>query len=140
MYGYKVGKWGVRYGEVTWVQYRDIVLLYLATFFLCAALIWPGHTDINTDNSQNERNNEPEVTVTVSPDYIAVSSPEFLDDSNIAKVINYSTVPVDAVIKAEDGRDLFLFSGVQVNAPFYFRATESCTITVSASEITSLTG
>jgi len=83
------------------------------------------HLDIDETNSQ------PAVSVTASPGLIGISH-EVLDNGNTVQVFSHSSVPVDAVVKAKDGRDLFTYFGLMPGESFYFKNDKPCTITAVA--------
>jgi len=90
-------------------------------------MVQPGefHLDIDETNSQ------PAVSVTADSAFVGISH-EVLDNSNMVEVVSHSSVSVDAVVKAEDGRDLFTYSNLMPGESFYFEYDEPCTIAVTA--------
>lgn len=130
MSGDAVGRVAVPYGWVEWVETRlGFFLLFVLTLFLCLAISngeWHGEFHLDIDRP----NNQP--TVTASPGFISLSD-EILDNSNTIQALSHSSVSVDAVVKAKDGRDLFTYFGLLPSESFYFEYEEPCTITVVAS-------
>ena len=117
-----------RCGYAEWVLVWGLVLIFVWTLFQAGIINieWYGKSDRDID----EPNNQP--SVTASPGYISIS-PEILDDTNTVQVSSHSSVSVDAIVKAKDGRDLFTYFGLMPGETFYFEYEEPCTITAVAS-------
>jgi hypothetical protein len=116
-------------GWVEWIKpYLGwFSLIYILTSLLCGAMNWNWHLDFHL----HESSSEPNVTITASG-FIGIS-PEILDNSNTVRIISHSSVPVDAVVKAGDGHDLFAYLGLMPGESFCFECGGSCTVVASAS-------
>lgn len=121
-----------RYGLEEWIKTNlGFYLRFAMTFFLCLGIIIVGR-NYNFDPNIFKLNNQPPVSVTASPGYISLSA-EILDNSNTVQVVSHSTVPVDAVVKAKDERDLFTYFRLMPGKSFYFEYEEPCTVIAAAS-------
>lgn len=122
---------GLRFprGWVEWIKpYLGwFFLISILTSLLCGAMQWDWHRDFDLDDSSNE----PNVTITASG-FLSVSH-EILDNGNTVQVVSHSEVPIDAVVKAGDGRDLFAYLGLMPGESFCFEYQEPCEVVVSAS-------
>ncbi len=107
-------------------------MIFILTSLLCGAMNGDWHNDFDINDILDDITNEPKVTVTASPGFLSIY-PEVLDNSNMVRVISYSSFPVDAVVKTEDGRDLLLYYGLEPLESFYFQSEDSCTITATTS-------
>lgn len=124
------GREKVRYGWVKWQKTRlGFFLLCVVTLFLCLGIIYGGwHGEFDLDI--NKPNNQP--TASVSPGYISLSH-KILDNGNTVQVVSHSSVSLDVLVEAKDGRDLFTYFGLMPDESFYFEYEEPCTIIGTAS-------
>jgi len=134
MYSDAVRREEVSYGWVWVVKTLGIVLLILMTLFVCQGKSdgeW--QIDFHPEKPNSEKpNSEPAVTVTASGGYISISR-QILDNSNTVQVVSTSSVPVDIVVRGEDGRELLTYFGLMPGEPFCFEYEQPCTIVAAAS-------
>jgi len=131
MYANVVRRVPVRYGWVELIKngigYYKIVLVFLFTFFLCVAIPGGRHA---YDFHLHPEPKEPHVTITASG-FLSIY-PEFLDDGTI-RITSNSSDPIDLIVEASDGRDLFTCNGLMPGESFSFNSEGVGQITASAS-------
>lgn len=126
------GRVRVRYGFIDWIIIGGIIFLFLWTYFVCGVIRGDWPLDIDLPGSSVELG-EPGVIVTAYPGFIGLNT-EILEDSNVVKVISTSSLPVDVVVKAEEGQDIFTYRGLMPSEYFLFEwHTGTCTVSAVAS-------
>ena len=121
-----------RYGWVILVlTILGFYLIYVQSLFLSLGIYNDGGQS-GPDYDINQPDNQPPVSVTASPGFISLSS-EILDNGDTVQIISHSSVSVDVVVKAKDGRDLSTYFGLMPGESLYFEYEEPCAVTAVAS-------